>query len=673
MSSNGPAPPNPGSYADEFDAIPDLVDLNVPVEAPVAIPLSALVHDVRSGANTTTDGASSNSANPAAQAEFPTSEDVTTGVVPLTILTGWLGAGKTTFLHHLVSEISRTNRRAAILQNETSSLMGVERSLALTDANGTVGEVFELGNGCVCCSVRSDFSSAVEELLARRRFDFVIVECSGLADPGRLANSLWADDELGGRVYLDAIIAFVDAPAFADSAANPFALTVSSEAVKQATEALRTAVAQDPSIAGATDAIAATRAAEAASGDSNSNGPRVIAPRGIEVVPDSSSNSNATATVTADKPAAPGQLSSETDATAADVSAMISLQISDADVIVLNKADLFPQSAVPTSVTAAVQALNPSAAVVAAERSRVPLDLVLNRRALRLGAAATGAAVTRAFGGDDKCTAECTAECAADCAAANAKCTTECTDAAHSHSAQNYTHRHNHKSAHSHSSAHASASSIDEQIGSWLVSRTGTSTANSSTNNASTDSSAPAAGTHHGLSTILLRRRFPAGRGFDHKRLQLWLTTTLDDANVAYTVAQQQAARGADAETAAAAARAAWVAEGAAADAGRRGMYFLRTKGVVPVQGELKRWYLQAVRETFDLAPATAHALIDLVPADGAVAANAENVTASASASESGANSDVWSEGKEREARIAVIGLGLDAKFICEGLETCID
>ena len=72
-----------------------------------------------------------------------------------------------------------------------------------------MGDYLELPNGCVCCSVRSEFALAVETLLAKRRFDHIILECSGLADPGPLARMFWVDEELESAVFLDGIAVFI--------------------------------------------------------------------------------------------------------------------------------------------------------------------------------------------------------------------------------------------------------------------------------------------------------------------------------------------------------------------------------------------------------------------------------------------------------------------------------
>jgi len=132
--------------------------------------------------------------------------------VPVSIITGWLGAGKTTLIQHILKEMQQKSKKLAIINNEVAAT-GIERPMSVLDPNSreVLTEVVELGGGCVCCSVRDDFVVGLEVLLRKRRFDYILVECSGVANPGPLASIFWLDSELESAVALDAVIAVVDA------------------------------------------------------------------------------------------------------------------------------------------------------------------------------------------------------------------------------------------------------------------------------------------------------------------------------------------------------------------------------------------------------------------------------------------------------------------------------
>lgn len=125
--------------------------------------------------------------------------------VPVTILTGFLGAGKTTLLNRILNE--NHGKRIAVIENEFGEV-GIDHELVI----GADEEIFEMNNGCICCTVRGDLIRVLTNLMKRRdRFDYILVETTGLADPGPVAQTFFVDDEIGRQLRLDAIVTLVDA------------------------------------------------------------------------------------------------------------------------------------------------------------------------------------------------------------------------------------------------------------------------------------------------------------------------------------------------------------------------------------------------------------------------------------------------------------------------------
>lgn len=133
--------------------------------------------------------------------------------VPVTLVTGFLGAGKTTLVQNLLR--SPRGSKMAVLVNEIGQELGVEQDIVRERAIGTETAIqrwIELGNGCICCSVKGNFVQALEMLLETDpELQCIVVETTGMANPGPVATTLWIDDELEAGVVLDSIVTVVDA------------------------------------------------------------------------------------------------------------------------------------------------------------------------------------------------------------------------------------------------------------------------------------------------------------------------------------------------------------------------------------------------------------------------------------------------------------------------------
>ena len=135
--------------------------------------------------------------------------DAAASPIPVTVLTGYLGAGKTTLLNRILTEDH--GRRYAVIVNEFGEI-GIDNDLVVD----TDEEVFEMNNGCVCCTVRGDLIRVLSGLMrrqtaTRRAFDAIIVETTGLADPGPVAQTFFVDEDVRAKTRLDSVTTVVDA------------------------------------------------------------------------------------------------------------------------------------------------------------------------------------------------------------------------------------------------------------------------------------------------------------------------------------------------------------------------------------------------------------------------------------------------------------------------------
>jgi G3E family GTPase len=132
------------------------------------------------------------------------------GLIPATILTGFLGSGKTTLLKRVLSEAH--GQKIAVIENEFGE-ENIDNDILVADTNE---QVIQMSNGCVCCTIREDLRSTLSDLAEKRRkgelqFDRVVIETTGLADPGPVAQTFFMDDEIAESYLLDSVLTLVDA------------------------------------------------------------------------------------------------------------------------------------------------------------------------------------------------------------------------------------------------------------------------------------------------------------------------------------------------------------------------------------------------------------------------------------------------------------------------------
>ena len=131
-------------------------------------------------------------------------------LIPVTILTGFLGSGKTTLLKRILTEAH--GQKIAVIENEFGE-ENIDNDILVSETNE---QIIQMSNGCICCTIREDLRVTLQLLGAKRRkglldFERVVIETTGLADPGPVAQTFFMDDEIAETFLLDSILTLVDA------------------------------------------------------------------------------------------------------------------------------------------------------------------------------------------------------------------------------------------------------------------------------------------------------------------------------------------------------------------------------------------------------------------------------------------------------------------------------